>query len=84
MLAVKILDKGKVLLSETSSKQYEIVCKEVDKLCELSNMKWGLIKESYFDNVVKTTLCEGIVYGLLIGYTLNIVNNKIAKRKGKS
>lgn len=67
MLYDKIVDRfGKVRISGTANVQYEIVNKEIDKLCELTSQSWGLIYDPWFQKVCKGYFIGGCVCTLAV------------------
>lgn len=67
MLYEKIVDRfGIVRVSETANVQYELVNKEIDKLCELTSQCWGLIYDPWFKKVCKGCFIGGCVCGLAV------------------
>ncbi len=67
MLYDKIVDRfGKVRISETANVQYELVNKEIDKLCELTSQSWGLIYDPWFQKVCKGYFVGGCVCSLAV------------------
>lgn len=87
MLAEKIVDTvdkyALVKHSKASFEQYEVATKEVANLAKISHMSWGVMTKDYYNRVVRFTLIEGTVYGLLAGAAAFAGYKIMAKVKAK-
>lgn len=85
MLGNRMLNKAIVKVSEEGAKQqHELVCNEIDKLCELTNHRWDLISGTLFDKVRKVSFGQGFVAGMALTGLVTAGCKIVKKRKPKT
>ena len=79
MLGKKTLKKARVLLNEDAYRQWNLVAKEIDILCEKTGMSWDLTDSKLFDKVRRVCFKEGVIVGIGITIGALAVNHHYSK-----
>lgn len=66
MLGNKYLKNAMVNLTKEGSDQYHVAANELDKLCQVTEMRWDMIAGHVFDKARKISFGQGALIGAAV------------------
>ena len=84
MLGNRMLSKAVIKVSEEGAKQHDLVRKEIDTLCKLTNQGWDLVTSKMFDKARKISFGQGFVAGTALTGLVAAARKNMKKDKPKT
>lgn len=83
MLGTKIIDNETIKLNKAGFDQFNVLNKELDKLCEITHMGWDLTLSRSFDKALMIEFAAGLSIGTGIGFLSGYLLKRHRKNKKK-